>query len=126
MFEEATSDQAPDRIGDWMVRGGIALAFVVFGFDKFPAGGPWVKFFDQIGVGQWFRYFTGIVEVVGGVLVLFPFRIMERLGLGMLLVTMVVASGIHIVVMHQPSNAIVTGVFCMGLAAAFWRSWDRR
>jgi hypothetical protein len=25
-----------------------------------------VKFFDQIGIGQWFRYFTGIVEIASG------------------------------------------------------------
>ena len=31
-----------------------------------------MKFFDQVGVGQWFRYFTGLVEVFGALLVLIP------------------------------------------------------
>jgi hypothetical protein len=30
----------------------------------------WVNLFQQIGAGPWFRYFTGVVEVLGGMLVL--------------------------------------------------------
>ena len=46
-----------------MLRAGIALAFALFGLEKFPSGADahWVRFFDQVGVGQWFRYFTGIL-----------------------------------------------------------------
>ena len=28
--------------------------------------------FQQIGLGQWFRYLTGILEIVGGIMVLMP------------------------------------------------------
>jgi hypothetical protein len=28
-----------------------------------------IGIFQQIGLGQWFRYFTGAVEIAGGVLV---------------------------------------------------------
>jgi uncharacterized membrane protein YphA (DoxX/SURF4 family) len=121
MFEVATSGQAPDKIGDWVLLGGIALVFVLFGLEKFPSGpdAQWVKFFDQVGVGQWFRYFTGVVEIAGGALVSFPGT--ARAGLAILATTMAVASVIHVFVIHQPANAIITGGFCLGLAA-FWRS----
>jgi putative oxidoreductase len=120
MFEEATSGQDRDKIGDWVLRVGVALAFVVFGVEKFPSdpNGQWVKFFDQVGVGQWFRYFTGIVEVVAGTLVLFPFT--ARVGLAILAATMAVASAIHVFVLHQPANVIITGGFCIGLTALCW------
>ena len=123
MFEEATSGQARDKIGDWVLRVGVALAFVAFGVEKFPSdpNGQWVKFFNQVGVGQWFRYFTGTVEVVGGALVLFP--VTARVGLAILATTMAVASAIHVFVIHQPANTIITGGLCLGLAA-FW--WSRR
>jgi hypothetical protein len=39
---------------------------------SFPNGTEWVGLFRQIGLGQWFRYFTGAVEILGGVLVLVP------------------------------------------------------
>lgn len=116
MFEEVTSDKAPDKIGDWVLRVGIALAFVLFGLDKFPsdAGAQWVRFFDQVGVGQWFRYLTGIVEVIGGALALIPAA--ARVGLAILATTMAVASAIHIFVIRQPANAIITIGLCVGLA----------
>ena len=128
MFDEAAApEQGSGRIGKWMIRVGIALAFVLFGFDKFPSGPGtmWVAFYEQIGVGQWFRYLTGVVEVVGGAMVLVPIVWVERAGLAMLLATMVVASAIHVVVMHHPENAIITGVIGLGLAAALWRTWQR-
>lgn len=123
MFEEAGSARAPDRIGDWVLRGGVALAFVLFGLDKFPSGAnaPWVKFFDQVGVGQWFRYFTGVVEIAGAGLVLVPKS--ARLGLAILAATMLAASCIHVFVIHQPGNVIITGGLFVALLA-FW--WSRR
>ena len=41
---------------------------------KLPADAAshWVRTFDAIGLGQWFRYATGIVEVAGGLLFLVP------------------------------------------------------
>ena len=123
MFEEATSSQASDKIGDWVLRLGITLVFVLFGLEKFPSGpgAHWVRFFDQVGVGQWFRYFTGAVEIIGGALVSFPRT--ARVGLAILATTMAVASAIHVFVIRQPANAIITGGFCLGLAA-FW--WSKR
>jgi putative oxidoreductase len=121
MFEAPASASSRDRIGDWVLRGGIALAFVLFGFDKFPSGpsAQWVRFFDQVGIGQWFRYFTGIVEVAGGALVLFPAT--TRLGAAILALTMAVASVIHVLIIHQPANVLITGALCLGLVAFWWR-----
>jgi putative oxidoreductase len=121
MFEESPSGHARDKIGDWVLRAGVAFAFVLFGFDKFPSGpgAPWVRFFDQVGVGQWFRYFTGIVEVAGGALVLFPAT--TRIGVAILAATMAVASVMHVFIIHQPANAIITGGLCLGLVAFWWR-----
>lgn len=120
MFEEASSARAPDKIGDRVLRGGVALAFVLFGVDKFPSGpdAPWVKFFDQVGVGQWFRYFTGIVEIAGAVLVLIPRS--ARLGLAILAITMLTASFIHVFVIHQPGNVNITGGLFVLLVAFWW------
>jgi hypothetical protein len=50
MFEATTSNQPSDKIADWVLRGGVALAFILFGFDKFSSNpdGEWVKFFAQV------------------------------------------------------------------------------
>ncbi|HTM17274.1 MAG TPA: DoxX family protein [Terracidiphilus sp.] len=120
MFAVAQSDHGREKISDWVLRFGVALPFLLFGFEKFPSGptAQWVRFFDQVGLGQWFRYFTGVVEIAGGALVLFPAT--SRIGLGILGLTMAVASVIHIFIMHEPANVIVTGGLCVGLMA-LWR-----
>ena len=51
----------------------LALVFVYVGAIKLPGeAGVWVRLFESIGIGQWFRYVTAIVEIAGGVLMLLP------------------------------------------------------
>ena len=116
MFEQAVSRDSRSSLTDWMLRGAVAVAFVIFGAEKFTDP-QWVTLFRQIGFGQWFRIFTGVVEIVGGLLVLVPWTAM--LGLGLLICTMGSATLIWVFVLHQPANCIITGAFCVGLVL-FW------
>ncbi len=116
MFEQAAADSG-SRLSDWFVRGGVALAFLLFGAEKFPADTMWPKFFEQVGIGQWFRYFTGIVEIGGALLLLIPWT--AQFGLGILACTMATASLIWVFVFGSPGGAVVTGAFSLGLTA-FW------
>ena len=66
------SSRPSRRIGAWTLQGIIAAAFLAAGFAKL-AGVPFmVDLFEQIGLGQWFRVATGIVEVTGAVALLVP------------------------------------------------------
>ena len=57
----------------WLPRMFLALVFVYVGVIKLPdEAGMWVRLFESIGIGQWFRYVTGIVEITGGVLMMVP------------------------------------------------------
>lgn len=58
----------------WAVRVGVAFVFVLVGLEKVQAASApsWIQIFDAIGFGQWFRYFTAIVECLGGLLFLIP------------------------------------------------------
>src|ERR1022692_3826214 len=80
-----TDSEPRNPMGDWVVRGGVAVFFVIFGMEKFSSdpGSHWVKLFEQIGAGVWFRYFTGVVEVLGGLLVLIPRTALAGLALGL-------------------------------------------
>lgn len=102
---------------NWMSRGVVTIAFLFFGFDKFSDG--WIKFFDQLGFGQWFRYFTGVIEILGAILVLIPRT--ASLGLFILAATMACASLIWIFPMHAPGNSIFTGIILIALLA-FWQT----
>jgi uncharacterized membrane protein YphA (DoxX/SURF4 family) len=116
MFEQAASRDSRNALTDWILRGGIAVAFAAFGAEKFTDP-QWVKTFQQIGFGQWFRYFTGVVEILGGLLVLLPWTVTA--GLALLACTMFSAALIWIFVLGQGANAIIPGAFGMALVL-FW------
>lgn len=122
MFEQANlSDRSV--LGDWAARGCFALLFVVFGTDKFSSDphSDWVQLFQQIGIGQWFRYFTGVVELLGAALLLIPQTVTA--GLALLAVTMLAAASIWVFVIGRPFNCIFSGGFFVALVV-FW--WNRR
>jgi uncharacterized membrane protein YphA (DoxX/SURF4 family) len=118
--------EPPNRVGDWAVRLAVALAYLSFGFEKFPSGADahWVQFFREVGMGDWFRYFTGGVEVLGALLVLIPRTALA--GLCMLAVTMAGAVIIVAFVLHHPGQSVFPGAFLVALAGvAFWHSQNR-
>jgi putative oxidoreductase len=64
-------------IYQWLMMAGpltllVAVVFTAAGGAKLIGNSGMVQEFTQIGIGQWFRYFTGILEVGGAVGVLIP------------------------------------------------------
>jgi putative oxidoreductase len=60
------------RITLWILSGLVALAFIVAGGAKLASVPAMVEAFDKIGLGQWFRYFTGLLEVTAAIGLLIP------------------------------------------------------
>src|SRR6266436_4393863 len=56
----------------WTLSGLVALAFVFIGGGKLAGTAQMVELFDKVGLGQWFRYLTGLLEVAGGIGLLIP------------------------------------------------------
>ena len=56
----------------WILSGLVALAFVFVGGSKLAGTAAMVELFDKVGLGQWFRYLTGLLEVAGGIGLLIP------------------------------------------------------
>jgi putative oxidoreductase len=59
-------------VGLWVVRGLLALVFVGAGGAKLYGVPMMVQEFEHIGLGQWFRYLTGALELLGALLILTP------------------------------------------------------
>lgn len=51
----------------WILSVLVALAFLGAGGAKLAGAAAMVELFDKVGRGQWFRYFTGLLEVAGGI-----------------------------------------------------------
>src|SRR5262249_38625385 len=100
------------RVAAWALRGGVAVVFLIFGSEK-VFGSSWVSLFDQIGFGQWFRYFTGSLQLLGGVLMLVPYT--TKLGAGVLACTMLGAILIHMFVLGTGVTAAIVPAALLGL-----------
>jgi putative oxidoreductase len=111
-------------LGGWVLRGGVTLFFLLTGIEKFPSGpgAPWVAVFEQIGIGQWFRYLTGAIQVVGGILFLFPRTCL--IGAAMLASTMLGAMLVHIVVRHSVASSIFPALVLVAVVAIAARERD--
>lgn len=89
----------------------LTLAFVGAGGAKLAGVEAMVATFEQIGFGQGFRYFTGVVEVIGAALLWLPRR--QVMGAAILGGTMVGAVLTHLLILGPSAvPAIVLGLLC--------------
>jgi putative oxidoreductase len=111
LLEERT---APfDIIRTWAPRLIAAALFLFVGSNKFADRSPWIQIFQQIGFGQWFRYFTGVLQVGGALLVLIPRTF--PVGILILACTMAGAMAAWIFFLGAPFNAMIPGALLLGL-----------
>jgi putative oxidoreductase len=107
--KSTTASSAPDRtvkLISWGLRILAAAAFLAAGGAKLAGVPMMVGIFDHIGIGQWFRVVTGLVEVVGAMAMLVP----RSAAFGGLLLAITMASGVlaHLFVIGgSPVPAIV-------------------
>lgn len=59
-------------ISAWVLQVLAGVAFLASGTMKLVGQEMQVETFEELGFGQWFRYLTGVLEVLGGLLVLVP------------------------------------------------------
>jgi putative oxidoreductase len=84
----------------------LALAFLAAGAAKLASVPAMIQVFDALGLGQWFRYVTGVVEIVGAVALLVPAYAV--LGAVWLAITMFFATLAHLFILHtSPAPALV-------------------
>jgi putative oxidoreductase len=101
----------------WVLQIAAAGMFLMVGFLKLSGDPQLVGLFEAIGLGQWFRYLTGTLEVAGAFLLLIP----RTSGLGALMLAGVMVGAVvtHVfIVGGSPLPAIillvVTGVVAWG------------
>jgi uncharacterized membrane protein YphA (DoxX/SURF4 family) len=60
------------NITGWVLQGLAAAAFLAAGGSKLASVPAMVEMFAKLGAGQWFRYLSGALEVIGAVTLLVP------------------------------------------------------
>ena len=107
------------RIALWVVQILLAGMFFMAGGNKLGGNPQMVGLFDAIGIGQWFRYLTGGLEVLGGVLLLVPRA--SGVGAALLVPVMLGAVITHVGLLHN-SPGVPLGL----LLALLFVAWGRR
>jgi putative oxidoreductase len=103
----------------WVLQVLLALAFLGAASGKLLAKPEMVALFEAVGVGQWFRYVTGLIELTGALLIIVPRT--KFFGAALLSVVMVGAVLTHLFILHNAPTA--PGVL---LALAGIVAWARR
>jgi putative oxidoreductase len=88
------------HIALWGLQILTALMFLGAGSSKLLGNAQMVDLFEVIGFGQWFRYLTGGLEVIGAVLIVVP---RTAAGAALLLACIMVGAAItHVVLQTSP------------------------
>ncbi len=107
------------NIALWIVQALLALAFVGAASGKLLGKPEMVALFEAVGVGQWFRYVTGLMELTGALLVVVPRT--KFFGAALLSMVMVGAVLTHLFILHNAPTAPTVLLALAGLVA-----WARR
>lgn len=91
----------------------ITVAFVVAGATKLIGLDMQIATFETLGLGQWFRYVTGLIEVGAAVLLWIPGR--QAIGALLAVCTMAGAVVAHLTVLGPSA----VPAFGLGILAAF-------
>lgn len=115
-------DDTPTGIGivlAWTARAAVVAAFVFIGITKFnnDSRSEWVRVFERIGWGQWFRYVTGVVQVAGALLMLTPWTL--TIGAFLLACTMIGAMIVDVFVMRAVGYALLPFAL-LGIVVVIW------
>jgi putative oxidoreductase len=109
MKDQIINDQRSSRaknVALWALQILTAAAFLMAGFAKLSGQPMMVETFDKIGIGQWFRYVTGGIEVASAILLLIPR--LTPVGAALLVCTMTGAVMSHLVLIGgSPVPALV-------------------
>ena len=105
----------------WVIQIALAGMFIMTGWSKLTGAPAMVGLFDAVGLGQWFRYVTGAIEVGSGILLLI--RGMAGIAAALLGCTMIGAIVTHLTILHN-SPILPVGLLA-GAAIVLWGRWGQ-
>ena len=106
------------NIALWTLQALVALTFVAAGSGKLLGSRDMIALFDAVGIGQWFRYVTGSLEVLGALLLIVPGT--SAFGAALLACVLAGAVVTHLTVLHTAPTAPLM-LFALTALIAFGR-----
>jgi putative oxidoreductase len=103
----------------WTVQIALAGMFILAGGSKLLGAPPMVALFNTIGIGQWFRYVTGLIEVGSGVALLIPAFVV--FGALALVPTMIGAVITQLFIVK--ASPVPPAILLFGVVLVLWVRW---
>jgi len=100
----------------WLTQVALALMFLMAGGSKLAGVPAMVSLFDAVGLGQWFRYVTGLIEVSSAIALLVPSAAIY--GALLLIPTMLGAILTNLFIVH--ASPVVPLVLLLGAVTVAW------
>ena len=107
------------NIALWVVQILLALPFIGAASGKLLGNPDMVGLYEAIGIGQWFRSVTGLLELTGAILIVIPRT--KFFGAALLGMIMVGAVLTHLFILHIAPTAPAVLFLLAGIVA-----WGRR
>lgn len=104
------------RSTSWLLQAVGGAVFVGAGLAKLTGAASMIATFEALGVGQWFRFFTGGMELLGALLLLSPNT--AGLGAALLAGVMIGASAAHLLILHI--SPLLPLALLMAMSAIVW------
>ena len=117
----ATTRRRALSVALWILQGMLALEFVMAGLAKVFGDPAMVEMFAAIGIGQWFRYAVGALELAGAVGVLIP----RLSGLAALGLTGLMAGATLTNVLVLGTSPLLPVVLLVVSGMVAWGRWPR-
>lgn len=112
----------PRSVAAWSLQGLLSAAFLYFGISKLAGGESARASYEEIGAGQWLRYFTGTTEILGGLaLLVLPLAGLAAAALAAQMVGAIVTQ----LVIVDDGSAVVPIVLLLLTLTAAWLRRDR-
>jgi putative oxidoreductase len=108
-------------VGSWVLKILFGLAFIAVGCAKIYGPPAMIAEFDAVGLGQWFRYFTGALEIIGAILLLTP----KTTGFGALLLAGICGGAFFAQLFALHGDIIHPIVMAIILLAIAWTQRDQ-
>ena len=103
----------------WLLQIVSAAIFLMTGWMKLSGNEQMVELFAAIGIGQWFRYLTGLIEVSSAILLLIP--ALSGVGAMLLALTMIGAIVTHLFIVGGSPTMPIGLLIAMAIVA-----WGRK
>jgi uncharacterized membrane protein YphA (DoxX/SURF4 family) len=100
----------------WITQVVLAGMFLMAGGSKLAGTPQMVALFDAVGLGQWFRYVTGAIEIVSAIALLVPTAAVY--GALLLIPTMIGAVLTNVFIIHASPG--IPLVLLLGAASVAW------